>query len=118
MHHVGGVFLQRVIDARFEIRLRAVVIDAQAAADIEILQPRPALHQVGIGPAGFGHRRLHVADVRDLAAEVKMQQLEAIEHVAALQLLDRVQNFARPSGRTCSASRPTTASARCRGRPA
>ena len=37
---VVGVFLQRVIDARFEIRLRAVVIDAQAAAHVQVLAAR------------------------------------------------------------------------------
>ena len=39
---VVGVFLQRVVDARFEIRLRAVVVDAQAAADVHVLQPGAA----------------------------------------------------------------------------
>src|SRR5207249_4743974 len=33
-------------------------------------------------------------DVGDLASQMKMKQLEAIEHVAALQLVDRVQNLA------------------------
>ena len=37
---VVGVFLQRVVDARFEVGLRAVVVDAQAAADVEVLAAR------------------------------------------------------------------------------
>ena len=45
---VVGVFLQRVVDARFEIGLRAVVIDAQAAADVEIFQPGALLVQLGV----------------------------------------------------------------------
>ncbi len=48
IHDVVGVFLQRVIDARFEIGLRTVVIDAQAAADVQIFQP------------GAGALQLHV----------------------------------------------------------
>ncbi len=38
---VVGVFLERVVDARLEVGLRAVVVDAQAAADVEVLQPGP-----------------------------------------------------------------------------
>src|SRR5205085_1462056 len=60
----------------------------------EKLQTAAALDQIGIGSCRFSHRRLHVPNIRDLAAEVKMQQLEAIEHVTALQLVDGVQNFA------------------------
>ena len=37
---VVGVFLQRVVDARLEVGLRAVVVDAQAAADVQVLQTR------------------------------------------------------------------------------
>jgi hypothetical protein len=35
---VVGVFLERVVDAGFEVGLRAVVVDAQAAADVEVFQ--------------------------------------------------------------------------------
>ena len=39
---VVGVFLERVVDARFEVGLRPVVVDAQAAADVEVFAgPRP-----------------------------------------------------------------------------
>ena len=34
--HVVGVLLQRVVDRRLEVGLRAVVVDAQAAADVEV----------------------------------------------------------------------------------
>ena len=37
---VVGVFLERVVHARLEVGLRAVVVDAQAAADVEILAGR------------------------------------------------------------------------------
>ena len=38
---VVGVFLERVVDRRDEVGLRAVVVDAQAAADVEVLDARP-----------------------------------------------------------------------------
>ena len=45
---VVGVFLQRVVHARFEVGLRAVVVDAQAAADVEVLQAGAELGQLGV----------------------------------------------------------------------
>ena len=36
---VVGVFLQGVVHAGFEIRLRAVVVHAQAPAHVHVLQP-------------------------------------------------------------------------------
>ncbi len=36
---VVGVFLKRVVDRRHKVGLRAVVVDAQAAADVEVLDP-------------------------------------------------------------------------------
>jgi hypothetical protein len=45
---VVGVFLQGVIDAGFEIGLRAVVIDAQPAADVHELQARARALQIDV----------------------------------------------------------------------
>ena len=36
---VVGVFLQGVVDARLEIGLRTIVVDAQPTADVQVLQP-------------------------------------------------------------------------------
>ena len=113
--HVVGVFLQRVVDARFEIRLRAVVIDAQAAADVEIFQPRAAAGKFSINSPRFAKRRLDLADVDDLAALMVMQQLEAIGHAAALRVLPGRGEFRSRSGRISSGSRPTIASGPSRG---
>ena len=82
---VVGVLLQRVIDARFEIGLRAVVVDAQAAADVhDRSSPAPARRSSTIHARRLDHRALDLADVGDLAAQMEMQQLEAILHAAAL----------------------------------
>ena len=77
---VVGVFLQRVVDARFEIGLRAVVVDAQAAAHVQVLQAGAGARQLDVDARGFVHRALDLADVGDLAAQVEVQQLEAIGH--------------------------------------
>ena len=77
---VVGVFLQRVVDARFEIGLRAVVVDAQAAADVQVLQAGAGARQVHVDADRFVHRALDLADVGDLAAQVEVQQVEAVGH--------------------------------------
>ena len=45
---VVGVFLQRVVDARLEIGLGPVVVDAEAAADIHVLQAGARLDQLDV----------------------------------------------------------------------
>ncbi len=91
---VVGVFLQRVIDAGFEIGLRAVVIDAQPAAHIQVFQPRAGALQLHVNARALHHRGLDLPDVGDLAAEVEVQQLQAILHSDGLHLIQRLQGFA------------------------
>ncbi len=91
---VVGVFLQRVIDAGFEIGLRAVVIDAQAAADVQVFQPGAGALQLHVNARRLHHRGLDLADVGDLAAQVEVQQLEAILHAGGFHLIQRLQGFA------------------------
>ena len=90
---VVGVFLQGVVHARFEIRLRAVVIDAQAAAHIQIVQAGAGARQVHVHAHGFVHRALDLADVGDLAAQMEVEQVQAIGHACVLQLLQRAHGF-------------------------
>ena len=72
---VVGVLLQRVVDARFEIGLRAVVVDAQAAADIQVLQSGARALQLHVNARGFDHRGFDLPDIGDLAAQMEVQQL-------------------------------------------
>lgn len=89
VHHVVGVLLKRVIRTRFEVGLRTVVIDRQAAADVEIFESRATLHELDVHASGFVECALDVPDVWHLAAEMEVQQLEAVGHAAALQLFER-----------------------------
>ena len=77
---VVRVFLERVVDARLEVGLRPVVVHAQPAADVEELEPGARLDELGVDSGRLVQRALDDADVRDLAAQVKVQQLEAILH--------------------------------------
>ena len=65
---VAGIFLQCVVDARFEVALGAVVIDTQTATHVEILHPCTHVVQVAVNACGFGEGILDAADVGDLAA--------------------------------------------------
>ena len=83
VNNVARVLLQRVIHAGFEVRLRAIIINAQAAANVQHLQTRPNLFQINIDPGTFNHGRFNLADVRNLASQVEMQQLQRVFHAAA-----------------------------------
>src|SRR5207248_776934 len=70
-----------------EIGLRAVVIHSEAAAHIEELHAGTDPRQFDINTSGLGQRILDVADVGDLAAEVKMDKLQAIGKIALFQVV-------------------------------
>ena len=80
---VARIFLKRVVDARFEIGLRAVVVDAKPAAHVHVLRARCPALELDVDARRLDHRGLDLADVRDLAAEVEVQQLEAVFHARA-----------------------------------
>ncbi len=83
--HIVSVFLQRIVDTRFKIGLRSVVIDPEAAADIHELQAGSGALQLDVDANRFAHRPLHLADIRNLAAQVEMQKLHAVGHAEIAQ---------------------------------
>ncbi len=85
VHHVARVFLQRVVHRRREVRAAAVVVDAEAAAHVDVLQARAHAHQLRIHVGELVDRILHAPDVLELAAGMAMHQLQAVEHVALFQ---------------------------------
>ena len=113
---VVGVFLQAVIHARLEVRLRAVVIHPQAAAHVEILEPRPPFHEFRVDPRSLVEGHLDVADVRDLAALVEMQQLQAVFHPLGGEQFEPFHQFARRQAELAAkAARRLPAAAAARG---
>ena len=85
---VVGVFLQRVVDARVGRRVRAVVIHAQAAADVDVRDVEPHLAQLDVEARDLLQPDLDEADVGDLRAEMEVNQLDPIELVRGAQLVD------------------------------
>ena len=57
------------------------------------MQPGARRAQLDVDARRFVDRALDLADVGDLAAQVEVQQLQAVVHARALQLLERSQHF-------------------------
>ncbi len=83
-----GVLLQRVVHRRVEVALAAVVVDAEAAAAIEVAHVGAEQVQLDEDAAGLAERVLHGADVGDLRADVEVEQLQAVEHLLGAEPLD------------------------------
>ncbi len=81
---VVGVLLDGVVDAGEVARLGAVVVDPEAAADIHIFEADPHLAHFGIDPGHLDQGGLDLVDLGDLAADVGVQQLDAVEHAPPL----------------------------------
>src|SRR5947208_67507 len=71
--HVARVLLECVVHARFEIGLRAVIIYPEPASDIEILEPGTQFFEVDIDSRALDNCALNLADVGNLAAEMKVE---------------------------------------------
>ncbi len=94
-HDVVRVLLRRVVHRRREVGLRAVVVDAQPAARVEVLERRAQLADLDVEAPRLAQRVLDRADGGDLAAQVKVQQLETSEQVVRAQKIDRLDDLAR-----------------------
>ena len=74
--HVVGVVLQGVVGGRGRGGAAAVVVDAQAPADIEKAHGRPEPRQFDIDLPRFLERVFEYSDVVDLAADMEVQQAQ------------------------------------------
>jgi hypothetical protein len=118
---VVGVLLHRVVHRRREVGLRAVVVDAEPAADVEVRQALGA-HLVHLDeqPAGLAQRVLDALDRRDLRAEVEVDQLERVDLAPVLELADRVDHLGRAQpelGEVAARLLPPPGAARGQPRP-
>ena len=90
---VVGVLLDGVVDAGKIARLGAVVIDPQAAADIDVLQADPELLHLHVDAGPLDEGVLDLVDLGDLAADMEMEELEVVEHPFFLQDVDGGDDF-------------------------
>jgi hypothetical protein len=82
---VVGEFLRRVVCGRIESRLRAVVINGHAAADVQKLNRNLHLAHFRVNARGLFHRVLDALDVRQLRADVEMQEAQHVYAPGFLQ---------------------------------
>src|SRR5690606_18576169 len=92
-HHVDGVFLQAVVAALLAAAPGAVVVHGEAAADVQVAEGRPLLHQVDVVAAGLADAGADVLDVGDLGTQVKVHQAQAVEHIGGLEQVHRLDQL-------------------------
>ena len=90
---VVGVFLEAVVDGGFEVGLGAVVVNTESAADVDHSEAGAEALQFGVHANELDGGGLHVADVVDLAAEVEVQQVEAVAHAVLAEEVEGVDDF-------------------------
>ena len=99
--HIAGILAQRVIGARVVGRAAAVVVDAQPAAHIEVLQAEAELLELRIVARALAHGAFHRLDVGNLRADVEVHQLEAILHLVGAQQLGRLHHLRGGKAELC-----------------
>ena len=72
----------------------AVVVDRQAAAEVEVAHRRAFLDQAGVDAAGLDDAA-DVADVGDLRAEVVVEQLAGSRACFGFEAVDHIDDLAR-----------------------
>ena len=92
---VVRVLLDRVVHGGVEGRLRAVVVDAEAAAEVQVLDRHAERAELGVDAPGLADRVLDLPDVGDLRADVEVEHHHRVEHPAALQDLDGLEDLGR-----------------------
>ncbi len=96
VHDVVRVLLQRVVHARVRLRRpRAVVVDAEPAADVDVRDVDAELAHLDVEARDLLEPALDEADVRDLAAEVEVQQLDDVESSALAEPVDELHELHR-----------------------
>ena len=78
LHDRRGVLLEAVVDRVVAARARALVVDAEAAADVDVADVDAGAAQLDEVARRLAHTAGDVAHVRDLRAHVEVQQLELL----------------------------------------
>src|SRR5690606_16409448 len=113
---VVRVLLDGVDDGGAARGAGAVVVDAQATADVDVLDAHAELAQLDVVPRDLGHRRLDVADVRDLRAEREVHHLQDVELAGGLEAVEHARERRRVQTELDPAAGGLEAMACARGR--
>ena len=80
VHDVARVLVERVVHRRCEVGAAAVVVDAEAAADVDVLEAGAHQLELGVDVRELVDGVLDAADVLQLAARMAVHELQAVEH--------------------------------------
>ena len=91
---VVDVLLDGVVDtALARWRPCAVVVDAQSAAAVNELHAVAHLMQLNIELRGFAQRRLNAAYLRNLAADMEVDELQTFAHALLVEHFECFEQF-------------------------
>ena len=93
---VVDVFLNGVVDrALAAARPRAVVVDAKSASAIDEVDVVAHVVEVDVVLCGFAQGGLNAAYFRDLAADMEVDEVQAVAHAQLVELLQGLEEFRR-----------------------
>ncbi len=88
LHDMAGIVAHPIVHGAIGPGVGAFIIHPQAAAHIHGLHRRAQGAHLGVVTGRFAHARLDVLDIGHLGAQVKMQQLHAIQPPGGTAVLD------------------------------
>ena len=92
-HDVRRVLLELIVLGGVKVGLRTVVVHGKPAADVDVPHLTTELRQLDVDVRCFLHRIFDGNDARDLAADVEMQELQAVEHLELAQAIHDLDDF-------------------------
>ena len=95
LHDGRCVLLEAVVDRAVRARARAFVVDAKAAADIEVVDGDAGFLELDDVAHGLAHAAGDVAHIRHLRAHVEMKQLQRVRELRGLELVEQIEQLPR-----------------------
>ncbi|MCY1401181.1 hypothetical protein D9M71_162930 [compost metagenome] len=94
-HHHAGVVVDVVVDRAGVARVGAVVVHAEAAADVDVINRQAEAAQFAVVADGFLEAVLVVGQVGDLRTHVEVQQTHALVQAGLAEAFDHRQQLRR-----------------------
>ena len=93
VHDIVRVFLDAVVHRGGIVAGRAVVVDAETTADVDVLEAGTEKFELRVDMRELVDGVLDALDVLQLAARVAVHELQAVEHAVTAQFRDRFQDL-------------------------
>jgi len=94
IHAVVDILLDGIVDRTFRVAgTCAVIVYAQSATTVDILDVVAHLSEIAIVLCGLGESILYAADLRDLAADMEMDESDTVVQADIIELLQRLEQL-------------------------